>query len=218
MSVAEMCALAELSRAGYYRFLTTPAAGDKDLDLRDAVQRIALEFPSYGRPRITAELHRRDWQVGPNRVYRIMREDNLLCLRKRKFLVTTNSKHDRPVYPNLARDLVLAGLNQLWVADITYIRLELEFVFLAVILDAYSRRVIGWALDRTLEDELTTAALYMALERRQPSPGLVHHSDRGVQYASRNYTDLLTTRGITISRSRKENPYDNAACESFIRR
>jgi transposase InsO family protein len=217
MSVAEMCALAELSRAGYYRFLTTPAAGDKDVDLRDAIQRIALEFPSYGRPRITAELHRRQWQVGPNRVYRIMREDNLLCLRKRKFLVTTNSDHDRPVYRDLAGNMVLTGINQLWVADITYIRLELEFVFLAVILDAYSRRVIGWALDRTLEDKLTTTALGMALERRSPSPGLVHHSDRGVQYASRNYTDLLKARGITISMSRKGNPYDNAACESFMK-
>ena len=122
MSIAEMCALAELSRAGYYRFLTTPAAGDKDIDLRDAIQRIALECPSYGRPRMTEELHRRGWQVGPNRVYRIMREDNLLCLRRRKFVVTTNSNHDRPVYPNLARDMVLTGIDQLWVADITYIR------------------------------------------------------------------------------------------------
>src|SRR5437762_13542485 len=198
-----MCALAELSRAGYYRFLTTPAAGDKDLDLRDAIQRIALEFPSYGRPRITAELHRRNWQVGPNRVYRIMREDNLLCLRKRKFLVTTNSKHDRPVYPNLARDLVLTGLNQLWVADITYIRLELEFVFLAVILDAFSRREIGWALDRTLEAALTIEALRLALARRRPAPGLVHHSDRGVQYASRDYAQLLHHHGIRISMPRK---------------
>ena len=218
MSVAEMCVLAKLSRAGYYRFLTTPAAGDRDVDLRDAIQRIALEFPSYGRPRITAELHRRHWQAGPNRVYRIMREDNLLCLRKRKFLVTTNSDHDRPVYGNLAGDMVLTGIDQLWVADITYIRLELEFVYLAVILDAYSRRVIGWALDRTLEDELTTAALQMALERRDPSPGLVHHSDRGVQYASRNYTDLLKTLGITISMSRKGDPYDKAYashCTSF---
>ena len=217
MSVAEMCALAKLSRAGYYRFLTTPDAGDKDVDLRDAIQRIALEFPSYGRPRITAELHRRQWQVGPNRVYRIMGEDNLLCLRRRKFLVTTNSDHDRQVYPNLAGNMVLTRLNQLWVADLTYIRLELEFVFLAVILDAYSKRVIGWALDRTLENALTTAALGMALERRDPSPGLVHHSDRGVQYASRNYTDLLKARGITISMSRKGNPYDNAACESFMK-
>lgn len=217
MSIAEMCALAELSRAGYYRFLTTPAAGDKDIDLRDAIQRIALEFPTYGRPRMTEELHRRGWQVGPNRVYRIMREDNLLCLRRRKFVVTTNSNHDRPVYPNLAREMILTGIDQLWVADITYIRLETEFVYLAVILDAYSRRAIGWALDRTLEDELTIAALRMALEHRIPAPGLVHHSDRGVQYASHDYTDLLKSRSITISMSRKGNPYDNAFCESFMK-
>lgn len=201
MGVAEMCALAQLSRAGYYRFLTTPAAGDRDIDLRDAIQGVALEFPTYGRPRITAELRRQHWQVGPNRVYCIMGEDNLLCLRQRKFVVTTNSHHDRPVYPNLARSMVLTGIDQLWVADITYIRLETEFVYLAIILDAYSRRVIGWALDRSLEDELTMAALRMALERRIPGPGLVHHSDRGVQYASQNYTDLLKTRGITISMS-----------------
>ena len=217
MSIAEMCALAELSRAGYYRFLTTPAAGDKDIDLRDAIQRIALEFPTYGRPRMTEELHRRGWQVGPNRVYRIMREDNLLCLRRRKFVVTTNSNHDRPIYPNLAREMVLTGIDQLWVADITYIRLETEFVYLAVILDAYSRRAIGWALDRSLEDELTMAALRMALERRIPAPGLVHHSDRGVQYASHDYTDLLKSQSITISMSRKGNPYDNAFCESFMK-
>jgi transposase InsO family protein len=217
MSIAEMCALAHLSRAGYYRFLTTPAAGDKDIDLRDAIQRIALEFPAYGRPRMTEELHRRGWQVGPNRVYRLMREDNLLCLRRRKFVVTTNSNHDRPVYPNLASGMVLTDIDQLWVADITYIRLAVEFVYLAVILDAYSRRVIGWALDRTLEDELTIAALGMALERRIPAPGLVHHSDRGVQYASQDYTDLLKSRGITISMSRKGNPFDNAACESFMK-
>jgi transposase InsO family protein len=115
-----MCGLAGVSRAGYYRFLTTPAAGDKDIDLRDAIQRVALEFPSYGRPRMTEELHRRGWQVGPNRVYRLMWEDNLLCLRRRKFVVTTNSNHDRPVYPNLARGMVLTGIDQLWVADITY--------------------------------------------------------------------------------------------------
>jgi transposase InsO family protein len=217
MTVAEMCVLAELSRAGYYRFLTAPATGDKDIDLRDAIQRIALEFPTYGRPRMTEELHRRGWQVGPNRVYRIMREDNLLCLRQRKFVVTTNSNHDRPIYPNLARDMVLTGIDQLWVADITYIRLETEFVYLAVILDAYSRRAIGWALDRTLEDDLTLAALRMALERRIPAPGLVHHSDRGVQYASQDYTDLLKGRDITISMSRKGNPYDNAFCESFMK-
>ncbi|MGA9624745.1 MAG: IS3 family transposase [Bryobacteraceae bacterium] len=217
MSVAEMCALAQLSRAGYYRFLTTPAAGDKDIDLRDAIQRIALEWPNYGRPRITAELHRRGWLVGPNRVYRIMREDNLLCLRRRKFVITTNSNHDRPVYPNRAREMVLTGINQLWVADITYIRLEVEFVYLAVVLDAFSRRVIGWALDRTLEDDLALAALRMAIERRSPAPGLVHHSDRGIQYASHDYTALLKQHHIDISMSRKGNPYDNAACESFMK-
>jgi len=217
MSIGEMCMLAQVSRAGYYRFLTTPAAGDKDIDLRDAVQRIALEFPTYGRPRMTEELHRRGWQVGPNRVYRIMREDNLLCLRRRRFVVTTDSNHDRPVYPNLAREMMLTDIDQLWVADITYIRLALEFVYLAVILDAYSRRVIGWAIDRSLEDELTIAALRMALERRLPPPGLVHHSDRGVQYASQDYTDLLKSRAITISMSRKGNPFDNAACESFMK-
>jgi transposase InsO family protein len=146
-----------------------------------------------------------------------MREDNLLCLRRRKFVVTTNSNHSLPVYPNLARKMVLTGIDQLWVADITYIRLETEFVYLAVILDAYWRRAIGWALDRTLEDELTMVALRMALQRRIPAPGLVHHSDRGVQYASHDYTDLLKSRGITISMSRKGNPYDNAACESFMR-
>ena len=218
MTVGEMCDVAQVSRAGYYRFLTTPAAGDKDIDLRDAIQRIALEFPNYGRPRITAELHRRDWKVGPNRVYRIMREDNLLCLRRRKFVVTTNSNHERPVYPNRTREMALSGINQLWVADITYIRLEVEFVYLAVVLDAFSRRVVGWALGRTLEAELAVTALRMALiERRSPEPGLVHHSDRGIQYASHDYTALLKEHHIEISMSRKGNPYDNAACESFMK-
>lgn len=218
MSIEGLCSLVQVSRAGFYRFLTTPEAGDADIDLRDAIQRIALEFPSYGRPRITAELRRRGWQVGHNRVYRIMREDNLLCLRRRKFVITTtNSKHGWPVYPNRARDLVLTHIDQLWVADITYIRLEVEFVYLAVVLDAFSRRVIGWALDRTIEDDLAIAALQMALRRRSPAPGLVHHSDRGSQYASKDYTTLLKANQIDISMSRKGNPYDNAACESFMK-
>jgi putative transposase len=217
-----LCQLADVSRAGFYRFLNAPALnapakGDRDIDLRDEIQRIALEFPSYGWPRITAEVHRRGWKANHKRVYRIMREDNLLCLRHRKFVVTTNSQHDRPVYPNLAREMVLTGLDQLWGADITYIRLETEFVYLAVVLDAYSRRVIGWALERTLQDDLTIAALRMALQRRVPAPGLVHHSDRGIQYASQAYTDLLKDHQIQISMSRKGNPYDNAACESFIK-
>jgi transposase InsO family protein len=213
-----LCRLALVSRAGFYRWKDAPMATDADLDLRDEIQRIALEFPYYGWPRITVELAKRGWEANHKRVYRIMREDNLLCLRKRKFVVaTTNSNHTRPIYPNLARGMTLTGVNQLWVADITYIRLELEFVYLAVILDVFSRRVIGWALDRTLEDRLTIAALRMALESRSPAPGLVHHSDRGVQYASGDYTGLLKDRQITISMSRKGNPYDNAFCESFMK-
>jgi putative transposase len=173
-----LCALGHVSRAGFYRWREAVPATDADLDLRDEIQRIALEFPCYGWPRVTKELHRRGWRVNHKRVYRIMREDNLLCLRKRKFVpVTTQSNHHRPLYPNLANDMPLDGINQLWVADITYLRLQHEFVYLAVILDAFSRRVVGWALEPTLEDELTLAALRMALERRRPAAGLVHHSE-----------------------------------------
>jgi transposase InsO family protein len=134
-----------------------------------------------------------------------------------KFVLTTDSSHRQPVYPNLAGEMTVTGIDQLWVADITYIRLETEFVYLAVVLDAYSRRVIGWALERTLEDDLAIAALRMALDRRSPAPGLVHHSDRGVQYASDDYTGLLKKRRANISMSRKGNPYDNATCESFMK-
>jgi transposase InsO family protein len=187
------------------------------MDLRDAIQRIALEWPSYGRPRITRELHRRGFKVNAKKVYRLLREDNLLCVRKRKFVVTTNSNHGRKVYPNLASSMVLTGVDQLWRADITYVRLREEFVFLAVILDAFSRRVIGWALDRNMEDGLTVTALRMAIKNHNFQPGLVHHSDRGSQYASHDYTDLLKEHGIQISMSRKRNPWDNAACESFMK-
>ncbi|MCI0718953.1 MAG: IS3 family transposase [Acidobacteria bacterium] len=217
MTVERMCQLGGISRAGFYRMRCKSEEVDRDVELRDAIQRIALEFPSYGRPRITQELRRRGWRVNPKRVYRILREDNLLCLRKRKFVVTTDSSHGFPIYPNLAREQVPNAIDQLWVADLTYVRLELEFVYLAVVLDAFSRRVIGWALDRTLEDALTLSALGMALKQRHPKPGLVHHSDRGVQYASADYTGLLGQHGIRISMSRTGNPYDNAKAESFIK-
>jgi transposase InsO family protein len=213
-----MVQLSQISRAGFYRQQAGVARiADPDMDLRDAIQRIALEMPSYGRPRITQELRNRGWKVNPKRVYRLMREDNLLCVRRRKFVVTTDSAHGLRVYPNRARQMVLTDVDQLWRADITYIRLREEFVFLAVIVDAYSRRGIGWALDRSLETELPLTALRMALSRRTIGPGLVHHSDRGVQYASHEYTGLLKERGIAISMSRKGNPWDNAACESFIK-
>jgi putative transposase len=217
LTVERLCALARVSRAGFYRPPPRVPEANRDMALRDALQRIALEFPSYGWPRMTRELKRRGWAANHKRVYWLMREDNLLCLRKRKFVVTTDSDHGLPVYPNLARTLRLSGLDQLWVADITYVRLELEFVYLAVILDAFSRRVIGWALHRTLEAALTLEALRKALARRRPAPGLVHHSDRGVQYASTDYTQLLQDHGVRISMSRKANPWDNARCESFIK-
>jgi len=218
LSVKRMVELTRVSRATFYRFEEEAADSlDPDMDLRDAIQRIALAWPSYGRRRITAALRRGGWTVNPKRVYRLMREDNLLCVRKRKFVSTTDSHHGRKVYPNLAEEMILTGTDQLWRADITYIRLREEFVFLAVILDAYSRRVIGWALERTMEEELTLSALRMALSRRVVEPGLVHHSDRGSQYASVNYTDLLKQNGIEISMSRKGNPWDNAACESFMK-
>jgi len=213
-----MCKAASVSRAGFYRHQKrTPAPVAGDMELRDEIQRIALEWPAYGRRRIVIELRKAGCRANHKRVHRIMREDNLLCLRRRKFVVTTNSSHDLPVYANRAREMVLSGLDQLWIADITYVRLETEFIYLAVILDAYSRRVIGWALDCTLEVQLPLAALKMALQRRSPPPGLLHHSDRGSVYASKEYTGLLKENQIEISMSRRGNPYDNAACESFIK-
>ena len=218
LTIGRMVELGGVSRGSFYRFDgDSRPQPDTDLDLRDAIQRIALEWPSYGRPRITAELRRRGWKVNPKRVYRLMREDNLLCVRKRKFVVTTDSNHGRKVYPNLAGEMVLTGIDQLWVADITYIRLQSEFVYLAVVIDAYSRRVIGWALDRTVEDDLTLAALRRALELRRPATGLVHHSDRGSQYASGDYTDLLKAHGCEISMSHKASPWENAGCESWMK-
>ncbi|HKV80414.1 MAG TPA: IS3 family transposase [Candidatus Sulfotelmatobacter sp.] len=214
--VCELCRLTEVSRAGFYRWKAAAPATDPDMELRDEIQRIALEFSYYGSRRVTRELDARGWRVNRKKVQRLMREDNLLCLRKRRFVVTTDSNHALPVYPNLARDMVLTSIDQLWRADITYVRLETEFVYLAVVLDAFSRKVIGWALGRTLEATLAVEALQMALKARKPA-GLVHHSDRGVQYASGDYTDLLKANGIQISMSRRGNPYDNAQCESFMK-
>lgn len=188
-----------------------------DMDLREEMQKIAVEWPSYGSRRMVCELKARGWEVNRKRVQRLMREDNLLCVGKRKFVVTTDSGHGLKVYPNLAASMLLTGVDQLWVADITYIRLEEEFVYLAVILDAYSRRVIGWHLGEGLDNSLTLTAVHMALRERRVRPGLVHHSDRGVQYASGDYTGLLENNGIAVSMSRKANPWDNAACESFMK-
>jgi transposase InsO family protein len=212
-----MCEVAGFSRAGYYRFQDPEKPAPMDMDLREEMQKMAVEWPSYGSRRMTRELKARGWDVNRKRVQRLMREDNLLCVAKRKFVVTTDSTHGLKVYPNLAASMVLTGVDQLWIADITYIRLEEEFVYLAVILDAYSRRVIGWHLGEGLDASLTLTALRMALRERTVQPGLVHHSDRGVQYASGDYTGLLQENGIQVSMSRKANPWDNAACESFMK-
>jgi putative transposase len=218
--VSLCCQWVELNRAGYYRSLLPVVPDAEELELRSQIQDIAVEWPSYGYRRITAELWQRGQRVNRKRVLRVMRQDNLLCLRRQAFwLPTTNSAHRWPVFANLAAGMKgqLTAPNQLWVADITYIRLELEFVYLAVVLDAYSRRVVGWALGRTLEAELALTALRMAIAQRRPGPGLVHHSDRGVQYACADYRDLLDQHGIGGSMSRSGNPYDNAMAESFIK-
>jgi transposase InsO family protein len=215
--VNALCQLTGLHRAGFYRWREPRQAAPVEMELRDQMQKVALESPVYGYRRITFELQHRGFAVNHKRILRMMRADNLLCVRRRSFVVTTDSRHDLPIYSNLARDMIPTAINELWVADITYIRLRTEFVYLAVVLDAFSRRVIGWALGRSLESELALAALRMALLTRRPAPGLVHHSDRGVQYASHDYTEMLKQHQATISMSRKGNPYDNAACESFMK-
>ena len=212
-----LCQMTGVNRAGFYRARLPRQAAPVEMEIRDEMQRIALESPAYGYRRITADLQHRGFDVNHKRVLRMTREDNLLCIRRRAFVVTTDSRHHLPIYPNLARSITPTAVNQLWVADITYIRLRAEFIYLAVVLDAFSRRVVGWVLGRTMEAQVPTAALRMALIDRQPAPGLVHHSDRGVQYASHDYTEMLKQHNVTISMSRKGNPYDNAKAESFMK-
>lgn len=219
LTVERMCALAGLNRAGYYRHWKASAPRQEDTAARDAIQRVALANRRYGYRRIAAQLRRDGFVVNHKRVLRLMRRDNLLCLRERPFVpVTTDSRHQWRVVPNLVRGLVPTGLDQLWVADITYVRLAEEFAFLAVLLDAFSRRVIGWALELHLRADLAMAALHMAIAVRRPAPGgLIHHSDRGLQYACGEYTALLEAHGIQPSMSRVGNPYDNAQAESFMK-
>ena len=219
LTVPRMCALAGVSRAGYYRHWAASAPRQEETAVRDAVQRAALSNVHYGYRRVAAELRRAGLVVNHKRVLALMRQDNLLCLRERPFVpVTTASQHGWRVVPNLARGIELTGLDQLWVADITYIRLAEEFAYLAVVLDAFSRRVIGWALESYLEARLAIAALTMALEARRPAPDtLLHHSDRGVQYACAGYSEILAAHAIRASMSRIGNPYDNAKAESFMK-
>jgi putative transposase len=218
LSIERMCQLAQVSRAGFYRSLAEKKPPEEEMEVRVTIQQIALEHRwRYGYRRITAELRRRGMQINHKRVARIMSEDNLLAVRSKSFVTTTDSTHELEVYLNLARRLHLSGINQLWVADITYIRLQCEFVYLAAILDAFSRKVVGWALGTSLAASLAITALEQALGERCPPPGLVHHSDRGLQYASRAYVALLRKHQAIPSMSRPANPYDNASCESFIK-
>ena len=218
LSVERMCRWAGVSRAGFYRWWGAADAPAEDMEVRSAIQRIVIEHKRrYGYRRVAAELRRRGMVVNHKRVARLMREDNLLAVQPKAFVTTTQSDREVEVYLNLAARMELTGVDQLWVADITYIRLCLEFVYLAVILDAFSRKVIGWELDRTLAARLATGALHKAIAQRNPAPGVVHHSDRGIQYACGDYVSILSSRGMIPSMSRPANPYDNASCESFMK-
>lgn len=214
-----MCALAVVSRAGYYRFgIPEPDADEEESRLRDAIQRTVLESRQYGYRRVTRALRDQGWEVNRKRVARLMREDGLLAIRKRRFVPqTTDSGHDLEIAINVARRLTPTAINQLWVADITYVRLGRVDVFLAVVMDAFSRKIVGWNLAPKLTTELALTALKNAIDSRKPAPGLIHHSDRGVQYASAAYVDTLLQHGMIPSMSRPGNPYDNAKCERFMK-
>jgi transposase InsO family protein len=218
LSIERMCLLARVSRAGFYRFLKAHVPCEEDTEVRSVIQQVALQHRRrYGYRRVTAELKRRGMLVNHKRVARIMREDNLLAVQPKEFVTTTDSSEALEVYLNLSRRMRLNSVDQLWVADITYIRVRAEFVYLAVILDGYSRKVVGWKLDRALTSRLAAEALESAIDVRRPLPGVVHHSDRGVQYTSPEYVAILKLHGMVQSMSRPANPYDNASCESFIK-
>ena len=208
----------KLPRSSYYYTPTVSVWKDKqDADLRDRIEQIVCEFPGYGYRRVTKQLHREGVQVNHKKVLRIMRESSLLCAVKHSYKRTTNSQHPYPRYPNLVKDTIVTGINQVWVADITYIRIATSFVYLAVILDSYSRKAVGYAISNRLETDLTLTALRMAVAERQPLPGCIHHSDQGVQYASLDYVKELKHHGFLISMARKGNPYENAQAESFFK-
>jgi putative transposase len=219
LSVRHLCTLLSVNRSWYYA--RAPVAEDRDhleaVRLRDAIERIVLAFPGYGYRRVTYALAREGWTVNHKHVLRVMREESLLCQLKRRFVPTTDSGHAWRTYPNLVQGTTFDAPDQAWVADLTYIRLPTAFVYLAAILDGYSRRCVGWALSRRIDTDLTLAALAMALTTRQPTPGWIHHSDRGVQYASSGYVEQLEGAGARISMAARGNPYENAQAESFFK-
>ena len=217
LTLVELCQLSAVSRASYYRRWEAEKPHDEEMVVRDRLQRLAVQHRRRGYRYITKLLKREGWHINHKRTLRLMRQDNLLSLRRQKWVRTTDSDHDRPVYPNMARLMQVQGPDQLWVADITYVRLRSEFIYVAIVLDVYSRRVVGWSIGRNLDSSLTQHALEQAIQSRQPRPGLVHHSDRGWQYACHDYIAMLNRDGIEISMSRSGNPYDNAYAESFMK-
>ncbi|MGH2479223.1 MAG: IS3 family transposase [Ktedonobacteraceae bacterium] len=220
LSIRHLCELLQVNRGWYYARQHVVVAPEKlahEVALRDAIERVILEFPGYGYRRVTRALQRAEWEVNHKHVLRIMREESLLCQIKRHFVHTTDSHHPYPIYPNLVPGHPLEAPNVIWAADLTYIRLRTEFVYLATILDAYSRKCIGWNLSTRMDTNLALGALEEALATREIEPGLIHHSDRGVQYASLGYTERLKSVGIQISMSAKGNAYDNAKAESFFK-
>jgi putative transposase len=217
LPTSRLCEVMEVSRSWYYERPSAQAPTEEDIRLRDAIERIILEQPGYGYRRVTHQLDRDGWTINHKRVLRIMRKESLLCRLKKRFVATTDSDHGHRVYPNLMKTFVPVACNQAWVADISYIRLPGGFCFLAAILDAFSRLCVGWHLSEEINTELTLAALEKAIALRNPPAGLIHHSDRGVQYACGDYTDRLDEIGALPSMSRVGNPYDNAKAESFFK-
>lgn len=220
LPLARACQLLGLNRGSYYRVREEPVPSTEDRALRQAIEQVVLEFPAYGYRRVTKSLQRDGWSVNHKRVLRLMREESLLCHRKRQWVRTTDSEHGLTVYPNLLKQAgwrSLTGINQVWVADLTYIRLPEGFCYLAAILDAYSRKVVGWELSPEIDARLAVAALKQALQARKPAPGWIHHSDQGVQYACRDYVQVLEAAQARISMSGKGRPRDNAQAESFMR-
>lgn len=217
IGIERLCELSRIARASYYRYRKRAAPREADGELRDCLQRICLAHRAYGYRRVRAALRQQGLLVNHKKVRRWMREDNLLAVRRRKWITTSDSRHPLEVFPNLARLIEPDGADQLWVADLTYIRLGREFVYLAVVLDAWSRRVVGWAVGRDFTASLPKQALLGAIAARRPAAGLIHHSDRGVQYASLEYVAVLERHHMIGSMSRTAYPYDNARCESFLK-
>jgi len=216
-AISQLCDLLQVSRSWYYEKQSRAEEDEADVELRDTIERIILDFPGYGYRRVTHALKRAGWIVNHKRVLRVMREESLLCQLKRHFVHTTDSQHRYQVYPNLIKGMTIEAPDMVWVADLTYIRLPSTFVYLAAILDAYSRKCVGWKLSKRIDTQLTLGALEAAFTTRNVTAGLIHHSDRGVQYASTDYVARLQSMGAQVSMSAVGNPYENAKAESFFK-